>query len=223
MGVIFDRFYKDYDSWYDTPPGAFVDRVETGALISLLNPKPGMKILDAGCGTGNHSLKLAQGGCLVTGIDLSRQMLDRAVEKCAKLGLSVDFRLADGQSTGLCDHCFDAAISMAAFEFIPDPAGVYAEMRRVVRPGGVIVIGTIQRGSDWANLYTSPVCKGTAYEHANFLTLDDLTALDAANFDGFQECLFLPPGLPDEHYTQEQERSRRAKGRGGFVCAKYRR
>ena len=223
MEHVFDRFYQGYDDWYQTPGGAFVDAVETAALWALLEPRPGMKVLDVGCGTGNQSLKLAQHGCEVTGIDIASNMLREAVRKSEAHGIPVNFHLMDCLQMDFPENSFDAAISMAAFEFISDPTRAYREIRRIVKPGGLIVIGTIQRGGAWAALYASDICKGTAYEYANFLSLADLRRLDTDGFDDFCECLFVPPGGPDDMYSEHIEQSLAAAGKkGGFVCVRFR-
>ncbi|MBA1393781.1 ubiquinone biosynthesis protein UbiE, partial [Lactobacillus sp. XV13L] len=57
MQNVFNHFFNDYDDWYDTPMGKFVDQVETDALFKLLQPYPNESILEVGCGTGNFVLK----------------------------------------------------------------------------------------------------------------------------------------------------------------------
>ncbi|HLV09456.1 MAG TPA: hypothetical protein VKY40_04540, partial [Halanaerobiales bacterium] len=54
---------QDYDEWYETRAGALIDQLETELVFRLLKPSRGEKILDAGCGTGNFSIKLAKKGC----------------------------------------------------------------------------------------------------------------------------------------------------------------
>lgn len=221
--IIFDEFYKDYDSWYLTQTGCFVDKVETAAALTLLTPKNDMRLLDIGCGTGNFSLKLARQGCRVTGIDIAQNMLAQAQAKAASAGLPIEFYKMDCARMGFADNSFDTVLSMAAFEFVADARQAYNEMKRVVKPGGIIVIGTIQQGGAWANLYQSDACAATAYAHACFKTKADLTALDPKNVEGTAECLFLPPGLAETAYTLPAERESRNNGTtGGFVCVKYR-
>ena len=62
--AVFDKKADDYDRWYESKLGKFVDKVETELAFSLLNPFPN-EILDMGCGTGNFSIKLAEKGCKV--------------------------------------------------------------------------------------------------------------------------------------------------------------
>jgi ubiquinone/menaquinone biosynthesis C-methylase UbiE len=219
--IVFDEHVNGYDAWYQTRTGAFVDKVETAAAFRLLAPKDGLFVLDAGCGTGNYSLKLARMGCNVTGIDISENMLASAAQKATGEN-RVRFIKMDAAHTDFDDNSFDAVLSMAAFEFMPHPIKVYRELKRVVKPGGFIVIGTIQKGGAWEKLYSSPACAGTAYASASFKTGDDIVDLDRDAFTDEVECLFVPPGLDEEVYTDKAEAAGKAQGlTGGFICVKF--
>lgn len=224
MENVFNHFYQDYDAWYTTAMGSFVDALESEALFDLLPVTPQMKILDVGCGTGNYSLKMAKMGAQVTGIDIAPNMLAQAKEKAgADTGASpVTFAQMEASALAYADNSFDAAISMAAFEFMPDVQRTFQEMLRVVRPGGIIAIGTIQKGGDWYKLYTSPACADTAYAYAHFLTEADLKSLDPAHYRASRQCLYVAPGLAGEAYTKEQETRYKESGKkGGFVCVSF--
>ena len=146
---VFDDHAKSYDGWYTTPIGKRVDEIETRCAFGLLEPRSGMKVLDAGCGTGNFSLKLARLGCAVTGVDLSCEMLAIAIEKARAENLEVEFLPMDVKALEFVDGAFDAVISMAVLEFIENPLDAAEEMYRVVKRGGRLVIGTINRLSPW--------------------------------------------------------------------------
>ena len=220
--IVFDKFYDDYDDWYTTKIGKFVDDLETEVLFKLLKPKMGMKILDLGCGTGNISFKLANLGCDVIGIDISEKMLAQAKSKTVKGSGSVKFLKMNGKNMEFEDNSFDAVISMTAFEFIYNPKIVYNEMKRVVKPSGNIIIGTIQKDGSWEKLYSSDICKGTAYEKAEFKSKDDLINLDKENVIEVEECLYIAPGLEESIYTLENEKLNMLNDDiGGFLCVKY--
>ena len=132
--MSFDQKAADeYDSWYQTKMGSFVDQVEIKTAFDLFEPQAEEKILDVGCGTGNFSIKLAQKGCQVTGIDISKPMLEKAVEKAKKLNLDIDFKKANVVNLEFEDNHFDSIFSMAAVEFIDDPKKAMREMKRVVK------------------------------------------------------------------------------------------
>ncbi len=218
--IVFDKFYEDYDEWYSTKIGNFVDELETGVLFELLKPKKDMKVLDLGCGTGNMSFKLLEKGCQVTGIDISKKMLEQARAKNTENKIS--FLEMNGTNMDFEDNHFDAAVSMTAFEFIRNPREVYEELKRVVKPGGTIVLGTIQKGGSWEKMYSSHICKGTAYELADFKTKEDLVYLDKDNVVEVKEALYIPPGLEENSYTMESEKSyKKQEEVGGFLCVKY--
>lgn len=218
--TIFDKFSKDYDAWYKTTMGSFVDKEESNALLSLLTKKPKAKVLDIGCGTGNFTYKLHKLDYQVTGIDISKEMLHIAEQK--NTTYNIPFHLMNGESLAFDDHTFDAIISVTAFEFMPYPQAIYEEMKRVVKPDGQIIIGTIQQGGSWEQLYTSDICKGTAYESATFKTLEDIVNLDKNHFVEAKECLFLPPTLNEDQYTDTINKEYKSKNvKGGFICVKF--
>ncbi|MDR2048107.1 MAG: class I SAM-dependent methyltransferase [Treponema sp.] len=219
MKAVFDDYYKDYDNWYDTPVGAFVDALETECAFSLLRPAGGMRILDAGCGTGNYSVKLARMGASVTGIDISSAMLKLAGEKKTRNNLDITFMQADCE-TVVFDGRFDGIISMAVFEFLTNPAGAYANLKQYLKPGAPFIIGTIQKGGAWQELYTSPQFKDSVYAGARFLSREDVESFDRDCFAGLRECLYIPPG--ETEYTPEAENIYRKKtAKGGFLCVKF--
>lgn len=219
---VFNQFYEDYDSWYDTQAGAFVDQVETTCAFDLLQPASNDRVLDIGCGTGNFSLKLARMNCQVSGVDIAEKMLMQAQEKAQKEQLEIDFYHLDAKKLPFLDASFDKVISMAAFEFIEKPKIVFDEMMRVLRPGGTMVIGTIEKGGEWEKLYSSDACKQTAYEQATFLTADDLIALNDGQYTSISRCLFVPPMASEEIYTLENEKKGQLENKvGGFVCVSF--
>jgi trans-aconitate methyltransferase len=108
--------------------GAFVSELGQPAL-DLLDPKPGERILDVGCGNGTLTLKIAHSGATVTGIDSSRDMVDAAHEH------GVDALVVDAADMHFdCD--FDAAFSNAALHWMLDMEAVAAGIFRALKPGG---------------------------------------------------------------------------------------
>ena len=119
------------------------------AAISHLGLTPNDTVLEVGIGTGLN-LPLYPPACRLTGIDLSSEMLDKAVERAQKLAMpGVVLKVMDATSMDFGDNEFDSAVATYTISAVPDPIGVLREMRRVVKPGGVIVILNHFRSERW--------------------------------------------------------------------------
>ncbi len=222
--MAFDRDKaEEYDNWYETAKGSFVDEVETALAFELFKPEAGERVLDAGCGTGNFSLKLARRGCEVVGIDISGPMLELARKKVSQTNLSVDFYRQDLLDLDFVGESFDSAFSMATFEFIKDYEKAFQEIRRVVKPGGRILIGTITRDSSWGRLYRRQgERENSVFHHAHFKNPEDLNRLDPENLIASRECLFIPPDAPEEKFNWDEENRLAEEKKGGFFCSLWR-
>jgi SAM-dependent methyltransferase len=118
------------------------DRREVARLVDLLGLPSGSRILDVPCGQGRHAHLLAEAGFDVDGLDLSRQLLDRARAR----GTGPRLRYHRGDMRRLPSEWsrrFDAVLNLfTSFGFFADPADdrtVIAEFARVLQPGGVLV------------------------------------------------------------------------------------
>lgn len=219
----FDSSAESYDSWYESKMGAFVDMVETELAFSLFPHEKGMKVLDVGCGTGNQSIKLARKGVYVTGIDVSTKMLEIAKQKARDEGLSIDFRLMDAEQLEFEDETFDGAISITAFEFLPEPEKVLKEMLRVVKKGGSVVVGTINRDSSWGEMYMSKKYRqDSVFKYADLKSIEDVKSWCPEKLITIRQSLFIPPNAPEEEITLEREKELSKTAKGGFLCALWR-
>jgi 2-polyprenyl-3-methyl-5-hydroxy-6-metoxy-1,4-benzoquinol methylase len=218
--LVFNSHKADnYDSWYNTKKGNIVDEIETKTAFELFQPSTKEKILDVGCGTGNFSIKLAGKGCRVTGVDVAEPMLEKARLKASARGFDILFYRQDIIDLKFEDDFFDGVISMAAVEFVPDIKRAYQEMKRVVKPGGKILIGTINRDSTWGELYREQSRSETSvFHHAILRIPEELEKIDRPNLVATQECLFIPPDAPEDEISWEEEKRFAGRVRGGFFC-----
>lgn len=109
--------------------------------VRFANDRPAQRILEVGVGTG-LSLPHFRADARVVGIDVSREMLAKARRRVARRGLDHVETLVemDAENMTFPDNSFDAVLALYVASVVPNPARLAAEMRRVCRPGGAVVI-----------------------------------------------------------------------------------
>jgi ubiquinone/menaquinone biosynthesis C-methylase UbiE len=113
------------------------------AFVKSIGITPPLRVMDLGCGDGTTALPLAVLGAEVTGIDISRNLVEAGNERAAEAGLS-RLRFQEGDACNLeevGDHTFDLTLSVFGAMFAPKPFDVAKEMVRVTKPGGRVVMG----------------------------------------------------------------------------------
>lgn len=123
---------------YDEVSYAISDALAHAA--QRLNPKPGERILDVATGTGWTARNAARGGAEVVGVDISPALLAAARELSAHLRPEPSFELADAERLPFPDGAFDGVISTFGVMFAQDQRRAAAELARVCRPGGRLVV-----------------------------------------------------------------------------------
>ena len=132
------------------------------AAVRHLALAPADRVLEVGIGTGLN-LPLYPPSVRLTGIDLSQEMLDKAVERVQTLAMpNVTLKVMDATGMDFGENEFDKAVATYTISAVPDPVAVLREMRRVVRPHGAIVIlnhfRSERRGVGRLEDWVAPVC-----------------------------------------------------------------
>jgi SAM-dependent methyltransferase len=112
-------------------------------LVATLGIKPGLDVLDLGCGDGTTAVPEAQLGANVLGVDIASNLVAAGNERARALGLT-NLRFQEGDASDLNeldDDSFDLVVSIFGAMFAPRPGDVAKEVVRVTRPGGRIVMG----------------------------------------------------------------------------------
>ncbi|MFB6096672.1 MAG: methyltransferase domain-containing protein [Haloferacaceae archaeon] len=144
MGVLEDKararlFYKYLSKIYDRiNPFVWNEEMRAEAL-ELLDVEAGDRVLDVGCGTGFGTEGLLQHTDDVHGLDQSVHQLEKAWAKFGKRD-RVRFYRGDAERLPFRDDAFDAVWSSGSIEYWPNPVDALAECRRVVEPGGKVLI-----------------------------------------------------------------------------------
>lgn len=132
---VYEKLAKFYDFTFG--PTLHPGRLEAVEKMAI---QAGDSVLEVGVGTGIN-LGLYPSGCSITGIDLSRPMLDKARERIFRKSLINCRVLAmDAAAMTFPDDSFDLVYAPYLISVVPDPVRVAQEMRRVCRPGGRIII-----------------------------------------------------------------------------------
>jgi len=111
-------------------------------LVKYAGVRAGQKVLDVACGTGVVAVTAARRGAVVTGLDLTPELLVRARENAAIAGVQIDFREGDAEALPFADGAFDVVLSQFGHMFAPRPDRTIGEMLRVLAPGGTIAFST---------------------------------------------------------------------------------
>jgi ubiquinone/menaquinone biosynthesis C-methylase UbiE len=127
---------SDYNAHYDRP-----------AVLAALGPVEGLRVLDAACGPGFYLASLLSSGALASGFDASLAMVELAR---ARVGSAAPVEVARlGEALPYRSDSFDAAICALAIHYVDDRLAAFAELHRVLRPGGLLVISTQHPTTDW--------------------------------------------------------------------------
>lgn len=132
------NFYQQYAPRYDHETG-FYDRFLLGDGRARLCSHARGAVLEVAIGTGRN-LPFYPRGIRHVGIDLTPAMLAIARDRAHHLGIDVDLIVSDAQALPFVDASFDTAVCTLALNAIPDDRAAIAEMYRVLRPGGKLLL-----------------------------------------------------------------------------------
>jgi len=148
----------------------FGDRFHLNALVALINPD--WVVGDLGCGTGQVTAALAPFVSRVVAVDSSSEMLQTAKDRVAAAS-NVDLRRGDLEALPIDDARLDAAVLALVLHHVPDPAKALADVARVVKPGGrLLIIDMLPHDRDSYRQQMGHVWLGFADDHVRALLSD---------------------------------------------------
>ena len=156
---------------------------EFGRDLKAPRPFEGLRLLDIGCGGGLLSEPMARLGAQVVGADAAAKNIEVARIHADQVGLQIDYRAETAEALLAAGEAFDAVLAMEIVEHVADPPGFVASCHDLLRPGGVLVMSTLNRtlrsygaaiiGAEWVMRWLP---KGT-HEWQRFVTPDELAAM----------------------------------------------
>lgn len=133
---------KMRESWMAGDFGVIARYAEAAEeeFVARLKLKPGSRVLDVACGTGNTAIPAARNGASVVGVDIATNLVEQARERAREAGVAAEFREGDAEQLAFPDASFDVVISVFGAMFAPRPERVASELLRVCRPGGMVAM-----------------------------------------------------------------------------------
>jgi 2-polyprenyl-6-hydroxyphenyl methylase/3-demethylubiquinone-9 3-methyltransferase len=155
-----DRFARLASEWWD-PRGKFraLHKIGPARLKFLrdemlrhfargqtgMRPLDGLRVLDVGCGGGLICEPLARLGARVTGLDPAVENIEAARRHAAGQGLAIDYRAGRVEELETEGQTFDAVVCLEVVEHVPDPGAFLESCAALVRPGGLMLLSTLNR------------------------------------------------------------------------------
>jgi ubiquinone biosynthesis O-methyltransferase len=167
-----------YAGWRSSTVGAITETLQRRLILERLGDVCGRSVLDIGCGDGALAVELWKRGAIVTGIDVSREMIEAAQANAKQEGADIRFMVAAAERIPFPSDRFDVVSAVTILCFVENAAPVFAEIARVLRPGGRLVIGELGKWSSWAAARRIRAWLGSQlWRRGHFRTADQLKAL----------------------------------------------
>jgi ubiquinone biosynthesis O-methyltransferase len=139
-----------YAKWRGSELRSITDRLERRLILEVVGDVEGHSVLDIGCGDGELAVEVKRRGAVVTGIDVSGEMIDAAKQRVAGRTVDISFQVAAAEHIPFGAEQFDLVSAITILCFVDNAAPIFNEIARVLEPGGRLVIGELGRWSMWA-------------------------------------------------------------------------
>jgi SAM-dependent methyltransferase len=136
------EWYEFYDRLRETN-----EPVDVSYRLHEYRSFVGQRVLDVGCGNGYVLSRFAREGAHTTGIDLTRRAVELSSRRFELMGLAGEFTVGSAEDLPFAENTFECVTSMGVLHHTPDTARAVAEVRRVLKPGGRLIVMFYHRNS----------------------------------------------------------------------------
>jgi SAM-dependent methyltransferase len=197
----FNQYAEEYDKWFDRNPFAYESEL---LAIKRFFPRRG-KGLEIGVGTGKFAVPLG----IKVGVEPARTMAVIAKQR------GIEVHEAFAENLPFENGTFDFALMVTVLCFLHNPQTAIEEIARVLKPGGSLIIGMIDRESFLGKIYESKKAKSLFYKDAQFYSVPEVVdMLKSTGFIYIQTCQTI---FKNPHEITGPESVEYGFGKGGFV------
>lgn len=139
-----------YANWRASTLGSIIERREIALVFDLAKDLKGKRVLDIGTGDGAYAIEAARRGALVTALDSAPGMLQAAQKRAEAAQVRLSLQEGHAELLPFADGSFDVAIAVTVFCFISAPEQALAEIRRILVPGGRLILADLNSNGLWA-------------------------------------------------------------------------
>ena len=196
----FNQYAEEYDKWFDLNPFAYESEL---LAIKRFFPRRG-KGLEIGVGTGKFALPLG----IKVGVEPAKAMAVIARQK------GIEVHEAVAENLPFENGTFDFVLMVTVLCFLRNPQTAIEEIARVLKPGGSLIIGMIDRESFLGKIYESKKAKSLFYRDAQFYSVPEV--IDMLKRTGFIHIQICQTIFKNPHEITEPEPVEDGFGKGGF-------
>jgi ubiquinone/menaquinone biosynthesis C-methylase UbiE len=190
--------FEAIDEWYLNPLGkVYLQRVGDKLNELISNLETDMLALDAGCGAGHYTLNLAKRFRTV-GVDKSEILIDKAIQNSHKNRQYINFVVADISSLPFQSNSFHIITCLNVIEFVQNQEETILELKRVLAPNGVLILGVCNKKSIWGvqKLVGKRFRENDPFFNGTFFTkcdIIDLVKQEGLKLEQLIEEIYFPP------------------------------
>jgi len=203
----FNLYAEEYERWFDSPEGKVLFEIEVEAVKLLMKGlrKP---FLEIGVGTGRFARELG----IDVGIDPSIRVLEIAKRRGVKVVR------AKGENLPFKKDILGAVFILFTLCFVENALKVFEEVKGVLKPNGIVIVGIINKDSKWGKLYLKKKKEShPIYKHAMFYSINEISELmkkASLSVETYSSTLCQPPsGMP-----YREDAYKELINEAGFVC-----